>query len=394
MLLSIIIVNYNVKYFLGKCLSSVEKAIAGIDAEVIVIDNASLDGSLEYLRPLFPWVNFIQNGVNTGFAKANNQGLLLASGKYILFLNPDTIIGENSIGDCLYFMDTTAGAGACGVRMIDGSGKYLPESKRGFPSPLIAFYKISGLASVFPRSKKFAQYYLGHLSEFDIHEIDVLPGAFFLTAKTVIQKTGGFDEAFFMYGEDIDLSYRIQQAGFKNYYFPSATIIHFKGESTKKGSLDYIKFFYQAMSIFVKKHFGKTESRWFSFFIHAAIWLRAVPDAIGIFIKAGNDKKKVKRLNTFILASVPEAEKIKELLEKKEESARTFKVLSKLEDLGKPIALHRIDEMIFSESFLYYKQIIESIQKLPHHISKKFYNPKTGIIIGSDSKNRSGDVIV
>jgi N-acetylglucosaminyl-diphospho-decaprenol L-rhamnosyltransferase len=263
MLLSVIIVNYNVKYFLEQCLCSVREALrqsgvdsreSGVNTEVLVVDNASSDGSMEYLQPRFPFVQFIQNTVNVGFAKANNQALQQAKGKYILFLNPDTILPEDAFSACTAFMEAHTDAGALGVRMIDGSGRYLQESKRGLPTPWVALCKMSGLTRLFPTSKLFARYYLGHLPDDSTCEADALSGAFMLVRKQTLDTTGGFDEQFFMYAEDIDLSYRIQQAGYNNYYFPACTIIHFKGESTKKDAR-YIQLFYKAMIQFVQKHF-------------------------------------------------------------------------------------------------------------------------------------------
>jgi GT2 family glycosyltransferase len=283
--LSIIIVSYNVKYFLEQCLHSVASAVKGIPAEVIVVDNASTDNSLPYLQERFPAVHYIASQQNLGFAKACNQGLAYAKGDYILFLNPDTLLAEDSLSICLRFLQTHTHAGAIGVRMVDGSGSFLRESKRSFPSPLTSFYKLSGLTALFPHSKKFGKYHLGYLSETQNHEVDVLAGAFMLIKKEVLNTVGSFDEAFFMYGEDVDLSYRIQQAGYKNYYLADTTIIHFKGESTKRGSLNYVKLFYQAMSLFVKKHYGGTKAGLFNLSIQLAIWLRAGLTAIGKFIQ-------------------------------------------------------------------------------------------------------------
>ena len=286
--LSVILVNYNVKYFLEQCLASVEKAVLGMDAEVFVVDNASADGSVEYLTARFPTVQFIANTDNAGFAKACNQAYLQASGQFILFLNPDTIVPEDCFSKCLQFFHQTADCGALGVRMTDGSGNFLKESKRGFPTPLVSFYKLSGLSRLFPHSRIFARYHLGHLSEHENHEVDVLAGAFMMIRKDVLQKTGAFDESFFMYGEDIDLSYRIQKAEYKNYYFAETTILHFKGESTRKGSLNYVKMFYTAMSLFVKKHYGQWRAGVFRTAIQSAIWLRAAVSAGAGFIrKAG-----------------------------------------------------------------------------------------------------------
>ena len=285
MQLSIIIVNYNVKHFLEQCLYSVQKAAAGMTSQVIVIDNNSTDNSIGYLRPKFPAVQFIVNTDNTGFAKACNQGLQLSTGKYILFLNPDTIVPEDCFKECLSFLAADSTVGALGIKMLDGRGNFLKESKRSFPSPMTSLFKLSGLSTLFPRSKLFSRYHLGHLNENENHEIDVLAGAFMLIKKEVLDQTGGFDETFFMYGEDIDLSYRIQKAGYKNYYYAQSCILHFKGESTRKGSMNYVRMFYKAMSIFVKKHYGGSKAGFFQLMIHSAIWIRATLTAIGSFIR-------------------------------------------------------------------------------------------------------------
>jgi GT2 family glycosyltransferase len=261
------------------------KALEGMKGEVIVVDNASMDGSREYLESRFPCVKFTWNGENKGFAVANNQAISGAGGRFILFLNPDTILAEDTFSICLDFMQKHPDAGAMGVTMIDGSGGFLKESKRAYPSLWTSFFKMSGLTSLFPTSPVFAKYHLGHLDPHKNHEVDVLAGAFFFTRKDVLDKTGGFDETFFMYGEDIDLSYRIQQQGYKNYYCAETSIIHFKGESTKKGTLNYVRLFYKAMMIFVQKHYSHVTAGLFRFFINIAIWLRAVVSAIAGFIK-------------------------------------------------------------------------------------------------------------
>jgi O-antigen biosynthesis protein len=283
--LSVIIVNYNVKYFLEQCLYSVQKAAANMAAEIIVVDNNSTDDSLAYLGPKFPCVRFVSNETNSGFGKACNRGLQEASGKYILFLNPDTIVAEDSFTRCIDFLKTHPDCGALGVKMIDGSGCFLKESKRAFPSPLTSLFKLAGLSHFFPKSKLFSRYHLGHLNKEENHEVDVLAGAFLLTKKEVLQKVGSFDDAFFMYGEDVDLSYRIQKAGYKNYYFSEISIIHFKGESTKRGSLNYVRMFYQAMIIFVKKHYGGARAGFFQLSIRLAIWTRAFIAALLKLIK-------------------------------------------------------------------------------------------------------------
>lgn len=285
MLLSVVIVNYNVKHFLEQCLCSVQKAVAGMQAEVIVVDNHSSDKSLDYLQPKFPQVVFIANDVNLGFAKACNQGLARSSGQYVLFLNPDTIVPEDCFTRCIEFFKTHEQAGALGIKMIDGKGRFLKESKRAFPSPMTSLYKLFGLARLFPRSRVFSRYHLGHLDAEQDHEVDVLAGAFMMIRKDVLDKVGGFDETFFMYGEDVDLSYRIQKAGYRNYYFSGSHIVHFKGESTRKESVNYVKMFYNAMSIFVRKHYGGSKAGFFNFLIHIAIWVRAAMTAVAGFIR-------------------------------------------------------------------------------------------------------------
>lgn len=275
MQLSVIIVNYNVKHFLAQCLESVFAATKNISAEVIVIDNNSTDGSVEMLKNM-ERICFIENRKNTGFAVANNQGINQAKGKYILLLNPDTVVAEDTFEKCIQFMETHANAGALGVQMIDGRGNFLPESKRGLPTPSVAFYKMFGLSTIFPKSKTFSKYHLGYLSEKETHPVEILAGAFMFIRAEALQKAGLLDETFFMYGEDIDLSYRIEKAGYNNYYFSDTVIIHYKGESTKKGSLNYVKVFYQAMIIFARKHFAKKGAGLFSMLINFAIVMRGV----------------------------------------------------------------------------------------------------------------------
>jgi len=275
MKLSIVIVNYNVKHFLEQCLHSVEKACKDIETEIFVVDNNSVDGSAGMIIHKFPNVKLINNKKNLGFSKANNQAMRKASGEYILLLNPDTVVDENTFVKVIAFMDEHPEAGGLGVKIIDGKGKFLPESKRGLPTPWVAFYKIFGLSTLFPKSKVFGKYHLSYLDKDEIHEIDILAGAFMLMRKSVLDEVGLLDEDFFMYGEDIDLSYRITKGGYKNYYFPETTIIHYKGESTKKGSLNYVRMFYNAMIIFARKHFSKQYAGLFSFFIHLAIFFRA-----------------------------------------------------------------------------------------------------------------------
>jgi GT2 family glycosyltransferase len=273
--LSIIIVNYNVCHFLEQALQTVKKAIKDLSAEIIVVDNNSVDGSVEMVKAKFPQVTLIANKTNLGFSKANNQAILKASGEYILLLNPDTIVEEDTLLKCCRFMDEHPDAGGLGVKMLDGKGNFLPESKRGLPTPRVAFYKIFGLAALFPKSKIFGRYHLGYLDNDQTHEVEILSGACMFLRKSVLDKIGLLDEDYFMYGEDIDLSYRIIKASYKNYYYPEARIIHYKGESTKRATVNYVFTFYRAMIIFAKKHFTSKNAGLFSILINLAIYFRA-----------------------------------------------------------------------------------------------------------------------
>jgi len=405
--LSIIIVNYNVKYFLEQCLFSVEKAMKNIDGEIIVIDNNSSDGSFDFFKKRFPKINFVWNKTNNGFAKANNDGLKLATGGYILFLNPDTIVPEDCLEKCISFLQTKNNDGALGIRMLDGSGKFLKESKRAFPSPATSFYKLAGLSKVFPYSKVFAKYHLGNLSENKNHEVDVLAGAFMLIPKRILEKTGAFDEQFFMYGEDIDLSYRIQKAGFSNYYFAESTIIHFKGESTKKGSLNYVKMFYKAMSIFVKKHYGQKQAGFYGLLLKTAIFFRGSLSAGKRISKKISFEKRNQAVNTkvAVAGSESEFEEVKNLLKDAAPGAtvvgriETDKVFCKntigsMRDLVNVFSFSGANEIIFCEGQLSFKEIIEAMKKVPENIAIKIFAHGSHAIIGSDDKNLPGNVIL
>lgn len=272
---AVIIVNYNVAFFLEQCLNAVQKAMSLMPAEVWVVDNNSVDGSVAMVREKFPWVKLIDNKDNKGFSSANNQAMRLSSCPYQLLLNPDTVIEEDTLKKVVEYMNAHPKVGGLGVRMVDGKGVFLPESKRGLPTPAVAFYKIFGISRLFPKSKIFGKYSLSYLSEFETNEVEILSGAFMLMRKEALDKVGLLDEAFFMYGEDIDLSYRITQGGYTNVYFPETRIIHYKGESTKKSSVNYVFVFYRAMIIFARKHFSQKNAKLFSFLIHCAIYFRA-----------------------------------------------------------------------------------------------------------------------
>ncbi len=286
MKLSVIIVNYNVRHFLEQALISVQRAAESIDTEIFVVDNNSTDTSIEMLRARFPSVNLIQNKINKGFAVANNQAYTFCKGEYILLLNPDTIVSEDTFKKCISKMDSDFSLGALGVKAIDGSGFFLPESKRGFPTPWVAFCKAFGLATFFPKSKLFNHYYLGFLSPDASNEVEILVGSFMFLRNAAIEKMKVLlDESYFMYGEDIDLSYRILKSGYKNYYLAETTIIHYKGESTKKGSLNYVHTFYNAMIIFARKNLPRSNAWLYIALIQIAVWFRALLTLLSYFFK-------------------------------------------------------------------------------------------------------------
>lgn len=374
--LSIIIVNYNVKYFLEQCLCSVIKACTNTEAEILVVDNNSTDGSKAFFANRFPLVNFIWKDANLGFAKANNEALKLAKGEKILFLNPDTILPEDCLVKCLQFFNQQKNIGALGVRMIDGAGNFLPESKRGFPSAFTSFCKMSGLISLFPHSKIFAKYYLGHLPESESNEVDVISGAFMMVDKKVLGAVGSFDEDYFMYAEDIDLSYRLQKANCKNFYFADTTIIHFKGESTTRQSVEYLNNFYGTMVLFVKKHYPK---------LSGSLYVLLLKILIGI--------KK-------IFAPIKQVKKEKTLASKAmvftNDGAITgalqniFSAVQEVED----ISIHEKNmAVIFCEPFVSFAVSISIMQQMKNQCSFFFHAAETKSMVGSADKNEAGIAI-
>lgn len=279
MKLSVVIVNYNVRYFLELCLKSVQAAIPDIQAEIIVVDNNSPDDSVQMVRQLFPEVALLANTVNVGFAKANNQGVAMAKGEYVCILNPDTVLAEDTFTKILDFADSRPDAGAIGCRMIDGTGRFLPECKRNLPTPKVAFQKIFGSGDL---------YYARHIKPHQNGAVAILVGAFMLIRKEVYLEVGGFDEKYFMYGEDIDLSHTITLAGYQNYYFGETTIIHFKGESTARDAT-YRKRFYGAMQIFYAKHLKRNSIE--SALVRLGLWYATLSRKR----KAPTDQKTISR---------------------------------------------------------------------------------------------------
>ena len=273
MKLSVIIVNYNVKHYLWQCLDSVRRAAEGLDVEVWVVDNASSDGSIDFLQPLFPEVHFVANNENTGFSRANNQAIRQSNGELVLLLNPDSFIAEDTLQHCIQFFEEHPRAGALGIHMVNRDGSFARESRRGLPTPATSFYKVLGLSRLFPTHPRFAHYHMGHLPEFADGKVEVLSGAFMILRREALDQVGLLDETYFMYGEDIDLSYRIEQANWECWYTPKL-MLHYKGESTQQTSFRYVYNFYHAMLIFFRKHF--TRRYWFTWlFVELAVLLIA-----------------------------------------------------------------------------------------------------------------------
>jgi N-acetylglucosaminyl-diphospho-decaprenol L-rhamnosyltransferase len=383
MMLSVLIVNYNVRFFLEHCLLSVIQSIEymksgeGWEAEVWVIDNASPDDSIGYLQPLFPSIKFLACSENMGFGKANNRAIKEATGRYILFLNPDTLVAADCFIKTIRFLEARPDAGACGVRMIDGSGNYLPESKRGYPGSWNSFTKMTGLINAFPRSKVFAGYYEGHLDENKTQEVAILSGAWMMVRSAVLEKTGGFDETFFMYAEDIDLSYRIKLEGFKNYYFADTTIVHFKGESTSKDKV-YTTRFYTAMIQFVEKHF------------------RGLAASLYIALLKGMIKIKTTFPGIREAPATPAAGYTAKYLAIGD--ASSIRVLSAIIEQNRAHDKISVNDREEADEIVYclgdHFGIGDLIKELEARnlTRKKIFHPRAGAIIGSDSKNRQGSV--
>jgi len=394
MKLSIIIVNYNVKYFLEQCLCSVKQAITTIDTEVFVVDNSSTDGSIDYLSNRFKWVQFIINNQNEGFAKANNIALKQCSGDYVLFLNPDTIIPEKILQNCLNFFSAHIDAGAVGVRMTDGSGAFLPESKRAFPSPLVSFFKLSGLSALFPRSGFFNKYALGNLTENEVHEADVLCGAFLMAEKNLLDKIQGFDEAFFMYGEDIDLCFRIQQEGKKNYYLGKEMIIHFKGESSQKDTARYVKIFYEAMRVFVKKYYYGADAAWLNAMLRTGIFIRGGVSLLAApFKKIKQKSKPASSLNgkkIYLVGDAESAAEAEHIFKSNKHNGNFKHVLG--DDKKDQHLIKEKDEIVFCTGRFTYAGSMTFLLANKKKCSYAWHGLHSGSIAGSADINSTGMV--
>ncbi|MFI0430038.1 glycosyltransferase family 2 protein [Mariniflexile sp. HMF6888] len=364
MKLSIVILNYNVRYFLELCIKSVQAAIETIDAEIIVVDNNSEDGSCQMVKDLFPEIRLIENKENLGFSKGNNIGVSHAKGDYLCILNPDTVVAEDTFTLLLSFAESKEKIGIVGCKLINGSGVFLPESKRNIPYINAAFKKVYGNSEA---------YYANHLNENEIGKADILVGAFMLMKRDLYHKLKGFDEDYFMYGEDIDLSYKALKSGCENYYFGATTVIHYKGESTLKDKF-YARRFYGAMQIFYKKHFKKNSL--FDMFVWLGIRV------VYLFRKLPVTKEKCVSGYVFISDKMNDALQL--TLQKK------LSLKSNLSNLEKGT------EVIFDANKLSYKEIIVMMSdpKKNKSITYKILPKQANFILGSDNAISRGEIVV
>ncbi len=383
MQISVIILNYNVRYFLELCVLSVQKALENIDGEIIVIDNNSTDDSCEMMRSRFSEVLLIENKTNAGFPKGNNIGVAQAKGEYICILNPDTVVAEDTFEKVLAFAESKSDLGIVGCKLIDGTGNFLPECKRGVPTPFVAFTKVTGLYKIFPKSTLFGRYYAEHLNENETGKVDILVGAFMVMKRELYLEIGGFDENCFMYSDDIDLSYMVLKTGKSNYYFHETAVIHYKGESTVRDGL-YMKRFREAMHFFYKKHFRK--SIFFDVFMSIGVFFFS-------FIKKNQAVKVSREIHEYFLISANEklALKVENLLGKKVtliDSTAENSLNSLTKSQNKNI------EFIFDNNQLQCKSIINYLQTFKNKgFTFKILPRKSDFIIGSNSSNDRGEVI-
>lgn len=376
MKLSIVIVNYNVRYFLELCLMSVQKAAENIESEIIVVDNVSSDDSCDMVLQNFPDVRLIRNTENVGFSKANNQGVANAKGEYVLILNPDTVVSENTFEKILNFADQKKNLGALGVQLVDGAGMFLPESKRGIPTLKATFYKLMG------QNNEKTTYYNGKLAKDETGQIEVLVGAFMLLKKKVYLEVGGFDEDYFMYGEDIDLSYTLLKKNYQNYYLGTTKVIHFKGESTRK-DVKYLNYFHGAMEIFYKKHFQSNTARNFLMKLGSKLWFLM---------------KYIQLSDTPIL--VKERERVLYVGERKisleKQINRTLKVakFKSYNQLDSFIKKNDIKEVWFDGMYLSFEKIIEIMTLVSAKDCIFKIHPKDkNYVIGSNSSDGRGEIM-
>ena len=390
MQLSVIIVSYNVEPYIVQCLKSLYKALLNMEADIWVVDNHSKDSTCHKLQHLFPHVHLLKSKHNLGFSKANNLAIRQCRGKYILLINPDTVVGEDVLNQAVSFMDAHGDCGELGVRMINPDGSVAMESRRGVPTPMTAFYKMSGLCKRFPTSKRFAHYYMSYLPWDKPVEIEVVSGAFALLRREALDKVGLLDEDFFMYGEDIDLSYRILKGGFKNYYLP-LTILHYKGESTRKSSFRYVHVFYQAMLIFFEKHYHHL-SFFVSFPIKVAVYGKATLTLLSIL------SNHIYKSLGFVRRSYQDI--VHYVFTGSEKSAQTCKALalqngiivelhisksaSELPDTHFNVPNTSLAVVVFDMAFYTYENVLQYMSRhYNEHIEVGFYYPESRTIITS-----------
>lgn len=379
MQLSVIILNYNVRYFLELCVLSVQKALENIDGEIIVIDNNSSDDSCAMMKQRFPNIKLIENASNLGFPKGNNIGVRQAKGEYICILNPDTVVAEDAFAKVFAFAKKQKKIGIIGVKLIDGTGNFLPESKRGIPRPFVAFTKIAGLYKLFPDT--FGKYYAQHLSENGNGKVDILVGAFMFMKRNLYNEVGGFDENCFMYSDDIDLSYLALKNGKSNYYFHETTVIHYKGESTIKDGT-YMKRFQEAMNFFYKKHFSVPF--FFSVFMKMGIVFFSI-------VKMFQGKPKLKtNPSNYILISDSEALEKNWILKLEKQLEKPIKI----HDITQSFSENSTAEIIFDQKHLDFKSIIQSFEANKNKgFTFKILPESSDFLIGSDSSFDRGEVV-
>jgi GT2 family glycosyltransferase len=384
MQLSVIILNYNVRYFLELCVLSVQSALEHIDGEIIVVDNNSDDDSCEMMKRRFPKVKLIENRVNSGFPKGNNIGVAVAQGKYICILNPDTVVAEDTFTKVLAFAERQKNLGIVGTKLIDGVGNFLPESKRGVPTPFVAFTKMIGVYKLFPKVNVLGKYYAQHVSENETAKVDILVGAFMLMKRDSYQELGGFDENCFMYSDDIDLSYRMLLKGKSNYYYHETTVIHYKGESTIKDGV-YMKRFQEAMEFFYKKHFKV--SRFFSFFMKTGILFFS-------FIKMFQGQAKAKKIPQSYILYSSNVELINKIASKLQKKVFLHDLKTEKMVISSKISLGTKTEVLLDNNYISFKELINFIESLKNkRLSFKVLPKNTAFFIGSDHSNERGAII-
>ena len=385
-MLSIIIVNYNVKFYLEQCLESVRRASRGLQVEVFVVDNLSTDGSVEYLRKRFPEVTFIANRENVGFARANNQAIRLSTGRYVLLLNPDTIVGEDTLARCVEFMEAHPEAGGVGVHMLNANGTFAPESRRGLPTPFVAFCKMTGLGKLFPKSRLFGRYYMGYLDVNEVNEIEVMSGAYTMLRREALDKVGLLDEDFFMYGEDIDLSYRVLKGGYKNYFVP-VRMLHYKGESTVKSSYRYAYVFYQAMRLFFRKHYGH-----YSFIISLPINAATWASTFMVYLRnrlryRRGGKAAALPMNALVIGDAAMLDEVRALLEKHHIAGRRVFVEGTEETLpsghlSEDVDLQGFDMVVYDTDHYAYGTVLRLLEATPGNTLRiATYSAKAKVLI-------------